>query len=112
MQRHNDPLHQVLKNLYYFVLILTIPTSSLLLYQINDHDNVKDYVGLVFEGFYTHEINDVELIHQVQELFPHSHIHLRSHLSIEGVLQGIRDEKPKNVESHIDLVNLVVGRVQ
>jgi hypothetical protein len=44
-----------LKDLYYFILFL----PSLLLYQIKNHYNVKDYVSLVFEGFNTHEIHNV-----------------------------------------------------
>jgi Ni,Fe-hydrogenase I cytochrome b subunit len=89
LQCHYDPLHQVLKDLYYFILFLT--SSPLLLYQINDHDDMKDHVALVFEGFNTHEIHDVELIHQILELLPHTHIHLRSRVRVESVLQGIRD---------------------
>jgi hypothetical protein len=99
-----------LEDLYYFFLFL--PSSSLLLNKIKNHDNVKDYVSLVFEGFNTHEIHNVELIHQVQELFLHFHIHFRSRVRVESVLQGIRDKEPENVKGHVDLVNLVVGRVE
>jgi hypothetical protein len=31
---------------------------------------------------------------------------------VESVLQGIRDKKPENVKGHVNLVNLVVGRVE
>lgn len=110
MQCHYDPLYQVLEDLYYFFLFL--PSSSLLLNQIKDHDNVKDNVSLVFEGLDAHKVHNVELIHQVQELFLHFHIHFRSSVRVESVLQGIRDKEPENVKGHIDLVNLVVGRVE
>jgi len=100
-----------LEDLYYFFLFLP-SSSSLLLNKIKDHDNVKDYVSLVFEGFNTHEIQNVELIHQVQEFFLHFHIHFRSRVRVESVLQGIRDKEPENVKGHVDLVNLVVGRVE
>ena len=108
MQCHYDPLYQVLEDLYYFILFL----SSLLLYQIKDHDNVKDYVRLVFEGFDAQEVHDVQLIHQVQELFFNSHIHFRPCMWIVSVLQGISHKEPENVKGHVDLVNLVVGRVE
>lgn len=110
MQCHYDPLYQVLEDLYYFFLFL--PSSSLLLNQIKDHDNVKDNVSLVFEGLDAHKVHNVELIHEVQELFLHFHIQFRSRVRVESVLQGIRDKEPENVKGHIDLVNLVVGRVE
>jgi hypothetical protein len=31
---------------------------------------------------------------------------------VESVLQGIRDKKPENVKGHVNLLNLVVGRVE
>jgi len=111
LQCHYDPLYQVLEDFYYFFLFLP-SSSSLLLNQIKDHDNVKDNVSLVFEGLDAHKVHNVELIHQVQELFLHFHIHFRSRVRVESVLQGIRDKEPENVKGHVDLVNLVVGRVE
>ncbi len=73
---------------------------------------MKDYASLVFEGFNAHEVHDVELIHQVLELFPHFHIHFGSRVRVESSLQGIRDKEPEHVKGHVDLVNLVVGSVE